>query len=191
MASSETEIANIALSRLGNGLQISALTEATLAARLCNLNYVACRDATLRAHPWNFAVRRAMLAQDTTVPAFEYAFRYALPIDCVRVIRSSIEAQGAPEDFRVEGRFLLSDEGTIGIEYIARVTDVSSFDDDFVDCLASRLAAEICPTLTESASMTKNLWDIHAVKLKEARSVDGQEGTPRNFVSDLWVVARA
>jgi hypothetical protein len=194
MATSETEIANIALSRLGNSLQIASLSENTKEARLCNLNYAACRDATLRAHPWNFATRRANLAQDATAPAFEYAYRYALPANpdyCLKVVRTALEAYGSPDDYRVEGRFLLSNEGTVGIEYIARVTDVAQFDDDFVDCLAGRLAAEVCPALTENASMTKSLWDIHAVKIKEARSVDGQEGTPRNFVSDLWITARA
>ena len=193
MATSETEICNIALARLGNGLQITALSENSKAARFCNLMYATCRDSALRAHPWNFAVRRAVLAQDATAPAFEYSYRYALPSDpyCLKIIRTSMESEGYPDDYRIEGRYLLSNEGTVSIEYIARITDVSQYDAQFTDVLCTLLAAEMCAPLTENASMTKTLWDMYKMKLPESRTSDAQEGTPRAFTADLWVSARA
>jgi hypothetical protein len=194
MATSDTDVCNIALSRLGNGLQISALTENTKAARFCNLNYATCRDAALRSHPWNFAIRRAVLAQDATAPAFEFSYRYPLPADpdyCLKIIRTSMEADGYPDDYRIEGRYLLSNEGTVSIEYIARITDVAQYDSQFVDVLAQRLAAELCAPLTENATMTKTLWDIYKTKLPESRTSDAQEGSPRDFVADVWISARA
>jgi hypothetical protein len=190
---SEVDICNIGLSRLGNGLQISSLTENIKAARLCNLNYTTIRDAALRAHPWNFAIRRAVLAQDATAPAFEFSYRYALPDEpayCLKIIRTSMEADGYPDDYRIEGRFLLSNEGSVSIEYIARITDVAQYDSQFVDVLAQMIAAELCAPLTENATMTKMLWDIYKAKLPESRTSDAQEGTPRSFIADAWISAR-
>lgn len=210
MASSDVEICNIALTRIGHQTISSLATGSSSpkAATLCALHYPLCRDAVLRAHPWNFAIRRATLAQSSTTPNHEYLYQHALPTDCLKVIRTEWEANGfvgtavygfpgvhgmamdsAP--YRIEGRFVLTNEGTVKIEYIARVEDVAQFDDLFVDVLAQRLAAELCMPLKESTSTTQALWQVYGQKLSEARTADAQEGTPRAVV-DLspWIAAR-
>ena len=58
---SEVQICNLALAKIGDQ-QITSLTENSKAGRLCNLVYEPLRDATLRAHPWNFAITRETLA---------------------------------------------------------------------------------------------------------------------------------
>lgn len=196
MADSETQICNLALSRFGHPA-IASLTAGTVAADRCNLHYALTRDALLRAHPWNFAIRRSTLALDVTVPNHEFGYRHALPAApdyCLKVLRTGWEASGYASDaipYRIEGRFLVCNETVVDIEYIARVTDVGQFDDLFTDVLAQRLAAEMCMAFTDNQSMTKNLWDVYTVKLSEARSMDAQEGTPRAVV-DLspWISAR-
>ena len=55
-------ICNRALEKLGGGY-IAALTEASKEARALNRAYDYVRDAVLRAHPWNFAIKRASLAR--------------------------------------------------------------------------------------------------------------------------------
>ena len=75
---SELEIYNLALSRIGQDT-LSSVDESSKAGRLCRLHYALLRDAVLRAHPWNFAMRRVELAQVTFTPAFEYDYAYALP----------------------------------------------------------------------------------------------------------------
>jgi hypothetical protein len=211
-ATSETEICNIALTRIGHGL-ISSLDENTTAAQVCNLHYARTRDAMLRAHPWNFAIRRATLAQSATTPNHEFTYYHVLPVDCLKVIRTNWEADGsigtaiygfpgqmgyatqiAP--YRIEnvasvGKCIACNEDTVKIEYIAQITDVAQFDDLFVDCLAQRLAAEVCMRLTDNQSATRTMWELATAKLAEARSTDAQEGTPREVV-DLsgWLVAR-
>lgn len=209
MATSETHICNLALSRIGQNF-ITTLTEGTRNSDVCNLHYASTRDALLRAHPWNFAIRRSALALDATAPNHEFDYRFALPTDpyCLKVIRTDWEATGFSGTaiygfpgqmgyadygvpYRIEGRFLLCNETTVSIEYIARIEDVAQFDDLFTDLLAQRLAAEMCVQITDNQSMAKGLWEIYGAKLSEARTMDAQEGTPRAVVdASPWLVAR-
>jgi hypothetical protein len=193
-ATSDVQICNIALTRLGNERVLTALTQANKEGRLCALHYPLARDAVLAAHPWNFAVRRVDLALEDATPPFEYTYRYPLPSDCLKVIRTEDEAAGFSDDYRIEsvasGLVLLSENSVVAIEYIARIEDVALFSPLFVDVLAQRIAAELAPAFADSQSMAQQLWQIYEAKLREARSVDAQEGTPRNQVFDTWVNAR-
>jgi len=205
---SEVDIANMALDRLGHQT-ITSLDQGTKAADLCARNYPRCRDSLLRAHPWNFAIRRATLALSATTPNHEFTHQHALPVDCLKVIRTSWEANGyagaavygfpgmngyagAAVPYRIEGKFLLCNEAVASIEYTAQITDTAQFDELFTDVLAQRLAAEIGMGLTDNASAVEKLWSIYQNKLNEARLMDAQEGTAREVV-DLspWIVARA
>jgi len=206
-ATSETEICNLALTRIGHAM-IASLDEGTKAADLCQLHYPRTRDSLLRLHPWSFAIKRATLALDVTTPNHEFDYRHSLPEDCVKVIRTDWEATGytgtavygfpgingyadAMVPYRIEGRFLLANESVCKIEYVARITDTAQFDENFTDVLAQRLSAEICVALTDNQSMAKGLWEIYAAKLSDAQGNDAQEGTPREPV-DLsgWPMAR-
>lgn len=198
MAVTAVGIANMALSLIGNrtGL-ITAFNETTEPGRQANLWYEPTRDATLQAHPWNFAIRRTELAQIADEPAYGYAYAYALPDDYLRVVQTELEDVGMADNFRIEGqlgstsRVLLSDEGTLKIEYIAQITDPNAFSPTFVQALATHLAAKMCPALTDSMSRTKELYDAYSNILREARAVDAQEGTPRGLYADTWINARA
>lgn len=204
---SEIEICNLALTRIGTGTIVSFEQNAK-AASLCNLHYPRSRNACLRAHPWNFAIKKANLAASATAPTFEFERKFSLPTDCLRVIRTNWEASGSvgtaiygfPGEngyagetvpYRINGRFLETNATEAMIEYVAEITDTNQFDELFVDLLAQRIAAEICMALTDNASATKQMWDIYAVKLAEARLTDAMEGTPREVV-DLsgWIAAR-
>lgn len=207
---SVVDICNLALTRIGHS-QITSLDEGTKASDLCSLHYAFCRDAVLRAHPWNFAITRATLALSATTPNHEWTYQHALPSDpyCLKVIRTDWEASGyattaiygfpgvngysgAAVPYRIEGRNLLCNENVVKIEYIARITDTEQFDMLFVDVLAQRLAAEIALPLTDTQTATKTMWDIYNAKLIEARTNDAQEGSPREVV-DLspWIAIRS
>lgn len=214
---SELDIYNLALTRIGHE-PVSSLTEASKGADRCRLHYPAMRDAVLRAHPWNFAIRRAALAQLSFTPAFEFTYAFALPTDpyCLKVLRTSYEAEGysstsvygypglvgygaMPIEYRIETvsidgtdvRALLCNESSMSIEYIARITDTSQYDALFVDALAARLAAEIAIAMTDNHAASRTMMEFYQMKLSEARVVDAQEGTPRDVVNtDAWLIAR-
>ena len=206
-ATSETEICNIALTRIGHQM-IASLDENTKGAELCRLHYPRSRDALLRSHVWNFAISRATLALDATTPNHEYTYRHALPTDCLKVIRTNWEADGTvgaavygfpglvgsmdtPTPYRIEGRYLVCNETVASIEYVARITDTAQFDELFTDCLAQRVAAEIGMALMDNQAAVKTLWDVYQAKVSEAMTVDSQEGTPRGIVdASGWIRAR-
>jgi hypothetical protein len=186
---SVVSICNLALVRVGH-TPITALNEEGKGALACNANYEPCRDATLRAHPWNFAIRRVSLAQLSTTPAYEFAYEYQLPTDFLKIIRTQDEAASVWSEYRIEEGKLRTNAGTVKIEYIAKITDPNKFDPLFVDVLATRIAAEISTWLTDTSTSTQRLWEVYDAKLREARGVDAQEGTPRDIIADEWLVAR-
>lgn len=187
-----TDIANIALSRIGHNRFLTSFDDdATAEGDLARLHYPIIRDSLLRSHPWNFAVKRAELASDATAPDFEYDYRFSLPIDCLKVIRTKLEAENIEDDYRIEGRYLLSNDDTVMVEYIAKITDPNQFDAMFVDCLAWGIAAECALPLVNDARMAQNAAQMFERRLVDARSADGQEGTPRHPISAYpWLTAR-
>lgn len=188
---SETDICNLALTRLGEPT-ITSLSASSKGAQLGKLHYARTRDALLRSHPWNFSIKRAELSLASATPAFEFDYAFTLPSDCLKVIRTRWDADLTQSaEYRIEGRTLLSNSDTAAIEYIARITNPDQFDDLFVDLLAQRLAAEISMSITDNQALTKNLWEIYQAKLAEARTTDAQEGTPRDVVdAGDWVLSR-
>lgn len=208
MATSETEICNLALVRLGH-TPITTLSEGTPTADLCNLFYPITRDSLLRSHPWNFAISRATLALSATTPNHEFSYQHTLPADCLKVIRTGWEADGTTSGsavygfpgvagyagveipYRVEGRSILCNETVVKIEYIAKITDVSQFDPLFVTALSLNLALSIGMRLTDNATLVKGLSDEFRLAMVEARMNDATEGTPRDVVDTSgWIVAR-
>lgn len=168
-----TELANIALSKLGpGGGYITAFeTDSSVQAQSARRTYVAIRDEVMEAHPWRFARRRvAAAADDPEVPAWGFALQYTLPNDCLRVL--SVEGEGVT--YEVEDGKLLTDEtGPLNIRYLAQVTDTSKFSPTFVAAMTTRWAIEMCPTITKSGTKRQDLWTEYRGLLAQARKTDG------------------
>ena len=192
---SAVDISNAALNTLG-ATNITSLTEDSWAGRLINQRYELVRDAVFRSHNWNSLIKRADLAQNAVAPAFGYTYQYTLPTDCLRVLEFSNGTLMYPQDnmtsnsggpvYVIEGRELLSDEGTVLIKYIARIEDPNQYDTLLIDTLAARLAMEICYAITGSNAMISTTKALYDEKIKEARFVDATEGAAAKFeASDL------
>lgn len=182
---SEVSICNSALIKLGHE-RINSLTEDSKAAILCNERYPFCRDEVLREHPWNFAMKRASFSQLVSVPAFDFQYEYQIPSDCLRIWQPEV-----PEIiFLVEGGKVLTDEGTFKCRYISRVTNPALFDRSFAEALAFRLAADVGYSITQSTQLQQAMLAMYEMKLKMARSMDAQEGTPEDIIEDNWIKRR-
>jgi hypothetical protein len=181
------EICNLALVSFGAD-RIMDIDEDNESAKRLKAIYIPILKDLLRAHPWNFASRRAGLAQLVETPAFGFSYYYSLPPNCLR----AVEVNENPKiDFVVEGRKLLCNEATINLKYIAYVEDSVQYDSNFVALFAARLSAEIAYALTSSRTVTKDRWDIYFAMLKTARSSDGQEGKPQRYESHRWIRSRS
>lgn len=195
---SVVDICNEAMDLLG-AATITALTENSKEARLCNRRFETVRDAVLRSHPWNAAIRRASLPQDSTGPAFGFTYQYTLPSDpyCLRVLsfwNSNVDSEVAAYDsqvmFKIEGRKVLSNEGTCKITYLARVTDTEQYDSLLSSTIAHKLAAETAYAITGSTSVSQAMQQLYQSRLSEARSIDAMEGMPDKIIADDFVNIR-
>lgn len=184
---SQVSISNQALSLLGANL-ITALSDTSTEANLCNANYDDTRDAVLRAHPWSCATYRASLARLTDTPTFGFKYTYALPNDpyCLTVIETDTRSP-----YRIEGRTLLSDEGAVKVRYIGRVTDPGQFDPNLVEAIATRLAAKMAYALTQNHTLTTNMYSLAEALVYEAATADGLEVGREEIHSDGFSAARA
>lgn len=171
---SEVQICNLGLMKYGD-VKIDTLNDASAQGRFCKVFYPLLRDRLIEAHPWNFACRRADIsAQLATTPAFEWAYAYTIPENCLRVR----EIYNSTEQWVVEGRELLTNQATdIWIKYIARITETGYYTATFVDCLATLIAAEAAAKLSSDKKMRQALLEeLIRVKLPEAYSLNAMEG---------------
>ncbi len=196
MATTDVDICNRALSRLGTRATISALDENSVEARTASIWYAATRDTLLRVHDWNFARRRVTLAEQGAAPT-EWAFRYAVPTDCVRLLRLA-SANPDMDSIRFEvagdatGRFVLCDEPAAEAVYTARVDDPNLYDAGFASALVEQIAAHIAYPITQKTETAVRLAQLARAALADAMAADVNEADSAtgDRVPD-WIAARA
>lgn len=171
---SQVQISNIALARIGIGQQISALTEQSQEAVTCSLMFDQARDYVLRGMDWPFARKYAALALIEENPNLDWGFSYRYPTDCLffRRMVTGIRAQTTKPAFEIANsatsRVIFSDrENAIGV-YTVRVKDTSFYDPAFVSCLAWRLAYEICSPLAKERRYRNEAMQMYRLELSEA-----------------------
>lgn len=183
---SVVEICNKALDKLG-ATSIISLEDGTKNANLCNRGWSQIRDEVLRDHPWNFAVKRAVLAPSTNNPAWGFGNAFPLPADWLRLLEVRDLSTG---EYQVENGRILADADALYVRYIYRVTDPNRYDALFVDAVASRLAAELCEAITQSGQKVQLLWEAYQDSIIRAKRVDGQENPPQAYEEDDWIKVR-
>jgi hypothetical protein len=176
MATSE-DLVNQALSFLGDD-PIVALSDDTERARLANRIYQPTIDAVLRAHPWNAAIKRVALIEDV-VPLYSWKHAFILPTDYLRVLSLNEDESWADggDLFKIEGLSLLTNESSANIRYVSRIRP-DNFDSLLFDACAFRFASSMAYPITGSTSVSQEMWGLYQARLQEARTVDGQEGSP-------------
>jgi len=172
---SVVDICNGALNQLGAST-ILTLTEDSKNARLCNARFTQVRDSIFRSHPWNCLQKRVELAADSDTPAWGFTSQFTIPADCLRVLT----ILDFDSDYKIEGRKILTDNSSMKILYISRVTDPNEYDELLRETLSAALAADIAYAVTSSNPTASNMYKLFQDKLKEARFVDSTEGQNMN-----------
>ena len=173
------DICNSALNLLGAST-ISALTDDTKNARLCNQRYEPIRNRIFRSHSWNCLVKRVELAKDSTSPIVEYANEFTLPSDCLRVLKihnGATDSIRTDMEYKIEGRKVRTNEGTIFLVYIALNTDPNIYDTNLQEAISHQLAADICYAVTNNATLANNYMQRADDRLREARFIDATENS--------------
>ena len=168
---SVVEICNSALNQLGASTILS-LTENSKNGRLCNARYETIRDSVLRAHPWNSAIKRRSLPADTATPDWGFSKQYTLPADCLKVLA----IKNYDSNYKIEGRKILTNDSSVKIVYIARITDPNEMDVLLRESISAAIAADIAYAVTANATLATRMNEKYQFKLSEARHADAGEG---------------
>ena len=178
---SETDIANLALTWLGQRL-INSLNDNQNEAKIMKVNYPLSRDKVVAEHAWTFALRREALAPLAAPPNFGGGNQFLIPSDVLRVYRvyrptgglSTVNLQNA--DWVREGQHIISREETVWAHFIYRVTNTTYFSSPFIQAVAAKLAADTALAFTENDKLQDKMEKMYVIKLQEATASDGSQG---------------
>ena len=185
-------LCNSGLNLLGAST-ITALTDDSKNARLCNQRYEPIRNRIFRSHAWNCLTKRVQLAEDSDAPVVEYANQFTLPSDCLRVLKvhnGTTDSIQDEIDYAVEGRKIKTNEGTVYLVYIALITDPNEYDSYLQEAISAALAADIAYAVTNNATLAKNYQTTADERLREARFIDSTENALGTIESNEFTDAR-
>lgn len=196
--SSEIDICNLALSHLKQKTITQLDPPSTDSELICYTWYQMVRRATLRLHPWNFAIKRAELSPSGSyTPEFGFTHAYAKPSDFIRLIGFYDDLgnriANSDEDYDVEGDYLLKngeDGVAINVRYVFNVTNVAKMDPLFIDLFSIDLAIRMSPRFSGSEARVKTLVGLRSEILTSAAAIDGQERPPRRVQRSKFIEAR-
>ena len=180
--SSKVDLANEALLLLGANT-ITSFTDNDSNAVLVNRFWPSERDSVLRSHRWNCAVTTANLASLADTPIIDWEYKFTLPTDpyCLRVLDVRTVTGDIKLDHEVQGRELLTEESTVDITYIQRLEDTSIYDPLLYQALVFRMAWKLSFPIMRSHTVMGQMGSMYEAVVREARTIDSQEGTPETI----------
>jgi len=182
------ELVNQALAKLGQAQRLTTLDSPDAAAVLASTVLDGARRDEIRRIAPHFARATATLA--ATVGTQNAAgWWYAFPADLIRLLH--VQPIGEASAWAVEGRGVRvpGDGHGVLIYYLRDVPDPAHWDPSFANLMATRLAWELAPALTQSdqtlAKLARELEDAR----QAAAQADAHEGLPVPAVILSEVVA--
>jgi len=155
------------------------------------------RRATLRAYPWNFAIKRITITSDTATPLFGFSKQFTFPPDFLRYLnRYDSEGRLFIEDselYQIEqNKLLLRDDnqGSVNIRYIFDNTVVALWDPLFVELMKLEVAIAISSNFVGGKGWVTSLKQDLLNVQTQARAIDGQERPPIHIRRSEWTRSR-
>lgn len=196
---SVVQVANRALTKLGSA-RIISLADDNKQARAIASCFDDLRDDELRAHRWQFAMKRTTLAALSTAPKFGYQRQFALPTDFLRIDMVNDEYPSVVMDnyigaeyldWTVEGNLILTNiAAPLKLRYIYRATEPNQWDSNFREALASRIAMEICEDLTQSDTKKQAAARDYERAINQAVRIGAIEKPPVMPPDNSWIISR-
>lgn len=195
--SSETEICNMALRKLG--LQSIADIDSDLSqrGRDCKLYFDLARDTVLRSVRWNFAAKRRVLTPYTVPTIYENIWEYAyeLPADCLNprgvLMPDSVRPQKA-EIVRdtTTTKIILTNIEEAELTYTMVVTDPTWFDVDTTEAIYLRLAVYIGGPLRADPELVIRAENKYAMAIAQAQKLNFKQPSVELETQDPWLDSR-
>lgn len=184
---SSVSICSNALVMLG-GAPFSSFDEQNPRVRAAAVLYPSVRDDVLRAHPWNCAIKRDLLAPMAIAPPFDFTQQFALPGDWLRTIQ--VGQEGCPLKYRTEGQRILANVNVLPLVYVFRNYVEDSWSTNLVRVMERAMAANMAYSVTASSSLSDSEYAKFEKQLKIAKAVDGQDDPPEEFAAGTFVESR-
>lgn len=198
-STSDIDIANFALTELGAG-RILSLSDASEPAIVLNLIFNQTRQYCLNQYNWSFARKRAVLAELSQAPAYEFTHQYELPSDFLRLIQageinppyhySTIINYNTQAWVIEDNKILTNYEAPLKILYTADVSDSTKFSPLFVKFFSLNLALHACEQLTQSSTKKQIIESQIKAVLKMAAASDRMQNPPMQPETGSWNDAR-
>lgn len=202
--SSEVNIANLALSHLGDNATVASLDppEGSAQAEHCARFYPMARDALLQSHAWSFAAKRLRLAPVAS-GWDQWACAYAKPADVLvlrGIVSPSAGSQGAddmqPYVLEVDAddnEVIYTDlAAAVGL-YTRRVTDTTRYPPMFVLALSWHLASMLAGPLIKGdagAAESKRCMQMMEYWRSKAIESDANQRRVNRPHSPSWMKGR-
>lgn len=191
MASSKTDIWNLALSHIGDGDDVDDVDEQSVEAEQCRKFYPIARDMVLERHNWDFAMKTAQLSTLSQAASRQWTYRYAVPADYIKAVTVAPDLNLLTATWLTEEQYrrqietwaktfeLESDEnGDISIltneyqaylKYIYRNENTGAYSAGFVMALSYLLASFLAGgPLVRSTKMATNMVQGYEIVLGQA-----------------------
>ncbi len=191
---STIDVVNVALRRV-SASRIVEFTDDSASATVANALFSEVLDDLLRQHAWNFATKRAKLAQLSETPTFEFDHAYTMPANWIRTVSVHPNSAGAGtmlyrEEQLDNKRVILTSADDVYLRYIARVTDPNLWPPDFRNALSMTLARDFAIPLGNSNTMHINFDKLSRSALARARSTDAMGSSPERRPRGSWTTRR-
>lgn len=193
MRLSDVDICNTAVGLCGSSDFIQLLTDKTSTMALrCNQFFKQSVECVLRKHDWHCAEGRQKLAKNTAAPTFEYDNAFALPFDCVRVVKvyGDSDAYSPYDRWHIQERNLLTDLDEVYLKYIKFPEDYRELDVLLAKAIAYELALMLAPSIFKDKEMYGILFQASQQVLREAKAMDTLENKDAYTENSRWEDAR-
>lgn len=118
---------------------------------------------------------------------YGWTFQHLLPTNCLRLLIINTDE----DRWRIEGRYILSNESSLQIKYIVDHTDYDTMDSLFHEALAAYLAWDICYRVTQNLNLKNQILEDYSGIVKRARFVDATEEPAETIGADDFLDSRS
>lgn len=188
----ETDICNICLDVLKERA-LTSYTEDTSLGRWFRRNFPLSRDAVLKRYEWVNAMERASIPASVTAPAFGWQYKYAEPVNCLRVLplTHNGEINGQRIAHEIEGGFVLTDQtGPLKVRYIKKTEDYDRYPAELIETIGYRMAGRMAHWLTGKSSYAEIAFNLYRGSLDDGWATNAIQGTHPEPQADEFLSVR-
>lgn len=206
MATSDIQVCNLALQRVGETMTIDSLDQRVKEAQVCKAVYDTVLQKALKDAPFPFSRKYDLLALSGSTP-LKWKYRYVYPNDCLalRYVFPVIAGLDEVELRRVARNYkhpyeiatdsdgektILTDVENAAVEYSLNVTNPMRFDASFVSFFAWGIAGEIALPLARDIKFAQNAYAMYAKEMGEAHAAALNEETQEDQPESEFVTVR-